>query len=59
MKTVNQLIVREIERISDDLHISKREAAESLRRQFEAEGLLFSLAHVNEALKHLPVEPVA
>lgn len=42
MKTVNQLVVKEIERVADTLQISKIEAAKAVKRNFEEDGLASS-----------------
>ena len=53
MAELKDPIIREIIRVSDDLQISKRKAAESLLRNFESEGLLSSAARVQDYLDKL------
>jgi hypothetical protein len=53
-ETVNQQIVKEIERVADELQIDKREAAEALQRNFLNDGLLASAAQIDQYLRVTP-----
>lgn len=53
MKNINQQIIKEIEKVSDDLQIPKRDAAETFLRIFNDDGLLSSAAQVQMYLDRL------
>mgnify|MGYP007053802854 CR=1 FL=1 len=53
MKNINQHIIKEIEKVSDDLQITKKDAAETLLRIFNDDGLLSSAAQVQMYLDRL------
>lgn len=53
MTYINQQIIKEIEKVSNDLQIPKRDAAETILRIFNDDGLLSSAAQVQMYLDRL------